>query len=63
VTHVLLIGKGDLTDETGEALEAAGAEVRHLEEPDEDAVGEALEADVESSRWTRRMASATGRSR
>jgi hypothetical protein len=47
VTHVLLIGKGDLADETGEALEAAGAEVRHLAEPDEDAVGEALEADVE----------------
>ena len=39
---VLLIGDGDLADETGAALEDAGAEVQRIEAPDEDAVREAL---------------------
>jgi predicted dinucleotide-binding enzyme len=45
VSRVLLIGKGDLAEETGEALAAAGAEVDHLEEPEEEEeVRAALEA-------------------
>ena len=31
--RVLLLGAGDLTDETAEALAAADAEVRRLEDP------------------------------
>jgi predicted dinucleotide-binding enzyme len=44
VSRVLLIGKGDLAEETGEALAAAGADVDHLEEPEEEEVRAALEA-------------------
>jgi TrkA-N domain len=41
--RVLLIGAGDLSVETGRALEAAGAEVSRLAEPDEDDVRGALD--------------------
>ena len=41
--RVLLIGDGDLSVETERALEAAGAEVSRLAEPDEDDVRGALD--------------------
>jgi hypothetical protein len=41
---VLLIGDGDLSDETERALEASKAEVRRLRQPDESDVRTALEA-------------------
>ena len=41
---VVLIGDGDLNDETARALEASKADVRRLRQPDEDDVREALEA-------------------
>ena len=44
-TTVLLIGDGDLSHETARGLEAAGARVIHLAEPDEDDVRAALEAE------------------
>jgi voltage-gated potassium channel Kch len=40
--RVLLAGVGDLFDEVGAALEAAGGAVRRLEEPDDDDVRDAL---------------------
>ena len=40
--NVVVIGEDDLCDETRRALEAAGAQVTHLGEPDEDAVRDAL---------------------
>ena len=40
---VVVIGKGDLTDETAHALEASGARVSRLGEPDEADVRKALE--------------------
>ena len=40
--RVLLLGAGDLTDETAEALAAADAEVRRLDDPDVDSLREAL---------------------
>jgi len=43
VTRVLLIGEGDLAEETREALDAAGAEVYRLKEPNEREVRRALE--------------------
>lgn len=46
---VLLIGDGDLSDETTRALEAAGARVVRQRQPDEDDVREALDGeDVDS---------------
>ena len=42
---VLLIGDGDLSEETARALDAAGANVVRLCEPDEDDVREALEGE------------------
>ncbi len=46
--RVLLLGEGDLADETAAALEAAGAEVRRLEDPAQDelrgALGEPLDS-------------------
>jgi hypothetical protein len=44
VTRVLLIGGGDLADETHAALEAVGAEVERMETPEEDEVRGVLEA-------------------
>ncbi len=41
--RVLLLGAGDLTEETCAALEAAGAEVDRLEDPRAEELGEALE--------------------
>jgi Trk K+ transport system NAD-binding subunit len=41
--RVLLLGAGDLTDETAEALAAAGADVARLEEPDAGELRDALE--------------------
>ena len=41
--RVLLLGAGDLTDETAAALEAAGADVRRLADPAADEVRSALE--------------------
>ena len=40
---VVVIGEGDLTEETASALEALGADVTHLDEPQPDDVREALE--------------------
>ena len=46
---VVVIGDGDLSEETVRALEASGAEISHLREPDEEEVRGALEGDrVES---------------
>jgi Trk K+ transport system NAD-binding subunit len=46
---ILLIGNGDLTEETARALEAAGARVVRLGQPDEDGVRDALDGhDVDS---------------
>ena len=41
--RILLLGAGDLTDETCAALEAAGADVARLEDPDAEELREALE--------------------
>ena len=41
--RVVVIGNDDLSEETGRALEALGAQVDYLNEPDEDAVSDALE--------------------
>jgi voltage-gated potassium channel Kch len=41
--RILLLGAGDLTDETCAALEASGAEVVRLEDPSAEELGEALE--------------------
>jgi phosphoglycerate dehydrogenase-like enzyme len=38
---VVVIGDGDLSKETASALEALGADVTHLEEPEQDEVREA----------------------
>ena len=47
--RVVVIGEGDLTDETARALEASGARVTRLHQPDERDVKEALKAgDVDS---------------
>jgi len=46
--RVLLLGAGDLTEETGEALAAAGAEVTHLEDPGRESLAEALEAGADA---------------
>ena len=40
---VVVIGEGDLSEETASALEALGADVTHLDEPQPDDVREALE--------------------
>ncbi|HYN52747.1 MAG TPA: hypothetical protein VES62_17640, partial [Thermoleophilaceae bacterium] len=42
---VVVIGDGDLSKETASALEALGAEVTHLGEPEQDEVREALEGE------------------
>ena len=41
--RILLIGDGDIANETAEALEGAGATITRLDTPDEDEVREALE--------------------
>ncbi len=41
--RILLLGDGDLTDETAEALRAAEAEVARLEDPTHEELGDALE--------------------
>ena len=41
--RVLLVGEGDLTDETAEALRAADADVERLEDPKHDELRDALE--------------------
>ncbi len=41
--RILLLGEGDLTDETAAALEAAGADVRRLEDPDAGELESALD--------------------
>jgi len=46
--RVLLLGAGDLTEETGEALAAAGADVTHLEDPGRESLAEALEAGADA---------------
>lgn len=46
--RVLLLGAGDLTDETAEALAAAGADVTRLEDPDAEALRDALARDVDA---------------
>jgi Trk K+ transport system NAD-binding subunit len=47
--RVLLVGAGDLTAETKEALDAAGAEIEHLEDPDLEALREAIESGVDAA--------------
>ncbi len=44
--RVVVVGDGDLTEEVASALEALGADVTHLEEPDQDDVREALDGEV-----------------
>ena len=44
MARVLLIGGGDLVDETHAALEAAGAEVERMDTPEEDEVRDVIEA-------------------
>src|ERR687896_860010 len=46
--RILLLGAGDLTDETCAALEASGAEVARLEDPGADELREALEAGADA---------------
>ena len=46
--RILLLGEGDLTDETGAALDAAGADVRRLADPEAGELREALEAGVDA---------------
>jgi voltage-gated potassium channel Kch len=41
--HVLLVGTGDLTEETQEALGAAGADVRRLKDPDREELEDAMD--------------------
>jgi hypothetical protein len=43
-----VVGGGDLSRETARALEASGADVKHLEEPEDDDVREALEGEVDA---------------
>jgi Trk K+ transport system NAD-binding subunit len=45
---VLLVGGGDLAAETNEALDAAGADVEHLEDPDHESLREAVEAGADA---------------
>ena len=45
---VLLVGAGDLAAETSEALDAAGADLQHLEDPDHATLREAVEAGVDA---------------
>ena len=45
---VAVIGDGDLSDEVAAALEAGGAKVRRLRQPDEDEIREALDDSVTS---------------
>ena len=46
--RVLLLGEGDLTEETAEALRAAEAEVERLEDPRHEELGRALEAGADA---------------
>src|SRR5688572_28417909 len=46
--RILLLGKGDLTEETAEALRAADAELEHLEDPGSDELSQALEAGADA---------------
>ena len=46
--RIVLIGSGHLTDATGRALEAGGAEVQRLHEPTDPEIREALAGDVGS---------------
>jgi voltage-gated potassium channel Kch len=46
---ILLLGEGDLTEETAEALRAAEAEVVPLEDPTHEELGEALESGVDAA--------------
>ncbi len=43
-----MVGGGDLSRETARALEASGADVKHLKEPEDDDVREALEGEVDA---------------
>jgi len=46
--RVLLLGDGDLSDETNEALAAAGADVRRLEDPRHEELRDAVEAGADA---------------
>ena len=46
--RVLLLGKGDLTEETAEALGAADADVERLEDPTHNELRDALDGDVDA---------------
>src|SRR5918992_3327875 len=47
--RILLLGEGDLTEETAEALRAAGADVRHLEDPGHEELRRALDAGADAA--------------
>src|SRR5215207_6361087 len=47
--RVLLLGEGDLTEETAEALRAADAEVERLEDPTHEELRDALEAGADAA--------------
>ena len=59
--RILLLGKGDLTEETAEALRAADAEIERLEDPGSEELSEALEAgaDAVAGRVARRRLAAS----
>jgi voltage-gated potassium channel Kch len=46
--RILLLGKGDLTEETAEALRAADADIERLEDPSGDELSEALGAGIDA---------------
>ena len=47
--RILLLGDGDLTDETAEALRAADADVTRLADPSHDELRDALEAGADAA--------------
>lgn len=46
--RILLLGEGDLTEETAEALRAADADIERLENPESEELGAALEAGADA---------------
>src|SRR5918998_257752 len=49
MARILLLGEGDLTEETAEALRAADAEVRRLKDPTHEELKEALDAGADAA--------------
>ena len=49
-SRVLLLGEGDLAEETAEALRAAGSSVERLQDPSHDELRDALDAGADAVR-------------